>query len=177
MKLQKTVWTSEPGGESWLLNTLVLEVEGHNRSWLHRAKAANHHAQCSPRFWPICLFTGWLWFVFFFLPLCCVCTYVCTRAHTHTYVYSSQRRVLVCSPVAPSFISYGQSLSLSPELTIVCLGWRANPSNPPLSPLPTGTYNWLFAWVLGPELKPLCLSSKHLPTETSLQPPGLYLWW
>lgn len=52
--------------------------------------------------------------------------YVCTSAHTHAYVYSSQRRMLVCSPVALIFISLGQSLSQSPELTIICLGWLAS---------------------------------------------------
>lgn len=119
MKLQKVVWTSKPGG-----GVLVAEhisvwwgVGGCNRSWLHRAKTPNHHVQCSPGFWPICLFIGWLWFVFF-SPLCSVCTYVCTSAHTHACVYGSQSRMLVCSS--------RQSLSLSPELPAVCLGWLAS---------------------------------------------------
>lgn len=60
--------------------------------------------------------------LWFFLPLCCVCTNVCTSVHTHAYVYSSQSRMPVFSPGALSFISSGQSLSLRPDLTVTCLG-------------------------------------------------------
>lgn len=99
-----------------------------------------------------------LWF--FFSP-CVVFAHMYVQEHTPIPMCIVARGGCWSAPLLLQALFPLDSLSLSPELTIVCLGWRANPSNPPLSRLPTGTYIWLFAWVLGPELKPLCLSSTY----------------
>lgn len=140
MKLQKAVWTSEPGGESELLNTLVfgkgLGDVPDAGSTEQKQRITMPSVLLDSDLYAFSLDDFDLWL---FLPLCCVCTHVCTSAHTHACVYSSQSRMLVFSPVALSFISSRQSLSLCPELTVICLGClESKPQQTSLVTTPNG---------------------------------------